>query len=181
MSDCEMRHERGPKVIHDHQTCFACRPDGHKPGIEPLLTPGVFYPKCSLLVRPVDDCEPLTLLADIATEKDRIIGVTKCDVDLTEVTEADNYPCGIYTNIGLDPNYICWPEGATAEQIDMLQRTMKGCVWFVNRFTCTEVPAELQYLLQTKTAATAKLAVKTEKEVPVVPAPSVLQTSKEAS
>lgn len=164
---CEMIHQRGPKVVHDHQTCFACRPDGHKSNIEPLLTPGVFYPKCSLLVKSKDGCEPYSLLTDIEAEKDRIVAVTKCDVDLTETTEADNCPIGVYTNIGLDPNYMCWPEGATAEQIEMLSRTFKDCIWFINRFTCTEVPDELRYLLQDKEVAAKRTKVTTEVAVPV--------------
>lgn len=148
MAYCKAEVERSPKVIHDHQTCFACRPDGHKSSIQPLLTPGVFYPKCSLLVEPVDGCEPLTLLADPATEKDRIIAVTKCDIDLTEVLEADNIPCGVYTNIGLDPDYVCWPDGVTVDDIDLLVRNMKGCIWFIRRESCTPVPEALRYKLE---------------------------------
>ncbi len=156
---CEIQNTTGPKVIHDHQTCIACRPDDHKCGIEPLLTPGLFYDKCTLLVRPEGAKEPLTPLADLDAECDRIVAVTKCDVDLTEVTEGTNYPCGVLTNIGLDPNYICWPETATAEQIDRLVRNMKGCIWFVNRFHCTPVPPEMQHLLETKKVAEQKAGV----------------------
>lgn len=166
MSQCQAKHERLPAKIHDHQTCFACRPDGHKQNIEPLLTPGVFYPKCALLVEPEVGCEPLTLLVDVDKEKDRIVAVTSCDVDLTLTTEEENCPTGVYTNIALDPNYICWPEGTTKEQVDALQRTMKGCVWFINRMTCSVVPPELQYLLETKTAAKAQNAVKTLEAAP---------------
>jgi hypothetical protein len=160
-----MLHERGPKTVIDHQTCFACR-SNVKPAIQPMLAAGVFYPKCSLLVKPEEGCEPLTLLADIETEKDRIVAVTSCDVDLTEVSEADNCPTTVYTNIGLDSTYICWPEGATAEQIDLLERTKKGCVWFIKRSMCTPVPAQFAHLLETKEVASSKLGVAVQTAVP---------------
>lgn len=168
MTDCQMVHQRGPKVIHDHQSCIACRESGgRKTNIEPLLAPGVFYSKCTLLVRPENACEPLTALADIDAEKDRIVAVTKCDIDLTDTTAADNCGMSVLTNVGLDPNYLCWPEGATAEQIDMLMRTSKDCIWFVKRFTCTEVPPELQYLLESKVVANQKSDATSANAVPL--------------
>lgn len=167
---CEIETKTGPKQVYDHQTCIACRHDTPvKCGITPLLTPGVLYEKCTLLVKPEEGCEPLTALADIDAEKDRIVAVVGCEIDLTETTEEDNCPMGVLTNVGLDANYICWPEGATAEQIDMLERNLKGCIWFETRRHCTPVPDEFSHLLQTKEAVKAKVDVKTEAKVPVAP------------
>lgn len=159
-------HQRGPKVIHDHQTCFACRPGEHKPSFTPYLTPGILYQKCSLVVRPEEGCEPLLPLTSIEKEKDRIVGVIPCDVDLTNTVAADNCPITVYTNIGLDPNYVCWPAGSTEEQIDMLVRNLKDCIWFINRFHCSALPDQLAEHLDLNTLEKSKLDVKTSTSVP---------------
>lgn len=154
-------HERGPKQIFDHQSCFACRPSEHKGQIEPKLKGGLFYPLCSLVISGADGaCEPALPLTDIATQKDRIIGVMPCEVDLTDTDE--NCATTVLTHIGLDPNYMCWPENATEEQIDMLIRTFKDCVWFINRTHCSPIPDDLAApALASKQIAQAKAEVGT--------------------
>lgn len=158
-------HERGPKQIFDHQNCFACRPTEHKGQIEPKLSHGHVYPICSLVISAADGaCEPALPLTDIKTQKDRIIGVMPCDVDLTD-TDVD-CPTTVLTHIGLDPNYMCWPDNATEEEIDMLIRNFKDCVWFINRVHCSPIPDDLApAALASKQLSEAKAQVGTFTQV----------------
>ncbi len=166
---CKILSTTGPLVIHDHQTCIACRAEYVPGSIQILLQPGIYYPKCTLIVEPEGvDCEPGKPIENVKAEKKRIVGVTTCDIDLRDVTEKDNEPCGIGTNMGLDPNYMCWPAGTPKADIDQLCRTAKGCIWFINRMHCSEVPDEFAYLLETKEVAKARAEIKTTGEVEAV-------------
>lgn len=162
---CMIINETGPLQVYDHQSCIACRHDiPVQCGIQPLLTPGIYYPKCALIVRPEEGKEPATILMDIEAECDRIIGVTTCAHDLRDETEI--CPIGIGTNMGLDAKYMCWPEGTTAEQIDMLVRNKKGCIWFIERTQCSPVPEEFKHLLETKESVKAAAQITTYKLAP---------------
>ena len=167
MSKFDYQSLDGVKTVFDHASPFTCLAEVKY--IEPMLTPGVFYPKGSLIVAPETGTEPGSLIQSVEKQKHLIIGVTPCDIDLTETTEADNQPCRLWYNVGLDANYVCWPAVTTAAQIDVMVRTCKGCVWFETRMSCTEVPDEFLYQLQTeKTAKTQNAS--TAKTVNAVPA-----------
>ena len=167
MSKSNMEQYSGTKMVYDPQGPFICLKNlGY---IYPKLKVGVFYPKGSLIIQPEDGSEPYCLIESLPKQKHLIVGVTPCDYDLTETTEADCQPCTIWTGVGLDANYTCWPEGATADQIDLLVRTCKGCVSFITRFNCSEVPKELEYQLQTKSLAKTanESSAKSSTSVPV--------------
>ena len=163
----------GVKTVIDQAGPFTCL--DHVKYIEPLLTPGVFYPKGSLIIAPEGSPEPGSLIENVATQKDRIIGVTPCEIDLTEFTAADNKPCRLWYNVGLDANYICWPAGTTAAQVDVMVRTCKGCIWFDTRITCSEIPDEFLYQLQTKKVAKTQNS-DSAKAVAAVPAAPISES-----
>lgn len=166
---CKIEMHVGEKVVHDHTPLITCRYAG-KRNIMPMLTPGVCYEAGTILVQPEAACEPVTALADIDAEKDRICGILECAVDLTEETE----PCPITLTINAEVNTdrVCWPEGVTDEQVDMLRRTAKGCLCFTKLEYCTPVPPDFADRLETKEAVKAIDAPKPVRVVPAPPADS---------
>lgn len=148
---------QGDKTVFDLTSCFACI-DGAKNSIYPYLQAGVFYPKCSLIIKPTSG-EIHTLATDVVAQKDRIVGVTPCDIDLTNVSQADAEPQCIWTHIGVDATYMCWPAGTTKDQISMMVRLCKDCVWFTQSKHCDPIPEDMAHLAPSTAAAVPSTAV----------------------
>lgn len=154
----QILHGNGPKIAYDHTSCFACL-DTRKKEIQVMLQVGRKYEKCSLIVKPEDGSEPyLMLSSDIRSEYCNIVGITPCDIDLTDVSEADNVPRTIWTGVGLNANYVCFAPNTTAADVDFLERISKDCVWFIPTRSCDPVPDDLCHLVSDEATASGVVA-----------------------